>query len=61
MRRVDGGRFMALGSIDAELFPFFCLEIFVNNSESIDARAMKQLSFDASHYDDSNELHFIVL
>ena len=57
----NGGRFMALASIDAELFAFLCLETFVNNSESINARAMKRPPFDAARIDDSKKLCFIIL
>ena len=52
----NDGRFMALASINAELFAFLCLETFVNNSESINARAMKWSPFDASRFDDSKKL-----
>ena len=34
----NGGRFISLESLDGKLFPFFCFEIFVNNSLSIDPR-----------------------
>ena len=57
----NGGCFMTLALVDAELFTFFCLEFFANNSTSTDARATKQLPFDASCYDDSNKLCFIIL
>ena len=51
----NGGNFMSLASIDAELFTFYCFWIFVNNSVSIDPRDMKLLRLDASGYNESNE------
>jgi len=52
---------MSLGSIDKKLFAFYALESFDDNSLSIDARDMYLLPFDASRYDESNELCFIFL
>ena len=57
----NGGHYMSLLSIDAELYTFYCFKIFVNNSSSIEARDMKLLPLDASCNDESNELKFIIL
>ena len=55
----DGANFIPLTSIDAELFMFYCLQTFINNSVSIGARDMKLAPFDASSYEESNELCFV--
>ena len=52
----NGGIFMSLGSIDEELFTFFCLQIFDDISRSTDPKDIKIPPFDASHHGDSNEL-----
>src|SRR5437763_16315431 len=57
----NGGNYMSLLSIDAELYTFYCFKIFVNNSSPIEARDMKLLPLDASCNDESNELKFIIL
>ena len=57
----NGGRFMALALIDSELLTKVSKHKNVNNSVSINARAMKWPPFDTSHIDDSNELRFMFL
>ena len=50
---LNGSRFMSSASLDGKLFTFYCLEIFENNFLSIDPR---DVPFDASRHDESNEL-----
>ena len=57
----NGGRFMALALIDSELLTKVSKHKNMNNSASIDARAMKRPPFDASRIDDSNELRYMFL
>ena len=57
----NGGRFMALASIDSELLTKVSKHKNVNNSASIYAKAMKRPPIDASRIDDSNKLCFIFL
>ena len=52
---------MSLASIDEKLSALFSLEIFDDNSSSIEAKDMKILLFDASHHDESSELLIILL
>ena len=57
----DGGIFMSLALMDKRLFTFYVLEIFCDSQLSIAARDTIILSFDASQWDESNELCFIIL
>ena len=57
----NGGRFMALASIDSELSMKNSKQENANNSASIYARAIERPPFDASRIDDSNKLRFIFL
>ena len=47
--------FISLTSIDKMVFAFYCLETFVNNFLSIDARDMKIVQSDAHHHDEFNK------
>ena len=55
----NGGLFMSLESLDRKLFVIYCFKNFGNNSISTDSRNMARLSFDASRYDESNELQYV--
>ena len=57
----NGGRLMALASIDSELLTKVFKHKNANNSASIDARAMKRPPFDASRNGDSDDMCFIFL
>ena len=50
---------MSLRYVDGKLSAFNCLELFVNNLLSIDARDMQPPPLDASGYDESNKLCLI--
>ena len=55
----NGGKLMSLALIDTELFTILCFLTLINNLLSIDSRDMYLPPFDASRYDESNELCFV--
>ena len=57
----NGGIFVSLEWIDTDLFMIYCLQTFMNISVSIGARDMILPPYDASSYDNSNELSIAFL
>jgi hypothetical protein len=53
---LNGGILISLASINQKLLAIFSLETYENKLLNIEARDMKILPFNASHYDESNEL-----